>query len=103
VGLCFIGPNDLHLALGLPPRFWSDEPAFLSAVARVRAAARERGLPLGTLCRDAEAARARMAEGFRFVGVGSDAHFLLTSCGEELGALRGIPEPAAWCDRVRFD
>src|SRR5271170_4596633 len=31
VGLCFVGPNDLHLALGCPPSFWSDEPAFVHA------------------------------------------------------------------------
>jgi 4-hydroxy-2-oxoheptanedioate aldolase len=68
----------------------------------VRAAAQDRRLPLGTLCRDAAAARARLAEGFTFVGVGSDVHYMLTSSGQELGALRGIPEPAAWCDRVRF-
>jgi len=103
VGLCFIGPNDLHLALGCAPRFWSDEPAFARAVARIRAAAAERGIPMGTLCRDAAAARARLDDGFTFVGVGSDAHYLLTFCGMELGGLRGLVEPGAWCDRVSFD
>jgi 4-hydroxy-2-oxoheptanedioate aldolase len=103
VDLCFVGPNDLHLALGLPPRFWSDAPAFSAAVARVRAAASARRIPLGTLCRDAAEAKARLADGFSFVGVGSDAHYLLTFCGQELGALRGLSEPGAWCDRVRFE
>jgi 2-keto-3-deoxy-L-rhamnonate aldolase RhmA len=59
VDLCFIGPNDLHLALGLAPRFWSDEPAFLTAVSRVRRACEARGLPLGTLCKDAASAHRR--------------------------------------------
>jgi 4-hydroxy-2-oxoheptanedioate aldolase len=108
VDLCFIGPNDLHLALGLSPRFWSDEPAFTAAVARIRDAARERRIPLGTLCRDAAAARARIDEGFTFVGVGSDAHYLLTYCGLEMGELRGRGgdpgcDPGSWCDRVAFD
>ena len=103
VGLCFIGPNDLHLALGLAPRFWSEEPAFTRAVARIRAAAAERRIPLGTLCRDAAAAQARLDEGFTFVGVGSDAHYLLTFCGMQIGALRGMDEPESWCDLVRFD
>jgi 4-hydroxy-2-oxoheptanedioate aldolase len=103
IGLCFIGPNDLHLALGCAPRFWSDEPAFTAAVARIRAAAAARHIPLGTLCRDAASARARLDEGFAFVGVGSDAHYLLTFCGMELGALRGLAEPGSWCDRVRFE
>jgi 2-keto-3-deoxy-L-rhamnonate aldolase RhmA len=100
VDLCFIGPNDLHLALGCPARFWSEEPAFLRAVARVRAACAARGTPLGTLCKDAASARARLAEGFTFLGLGSDAHFMLTAAGAECGALRGLPDPGSWCDRV---
>src|SRR5262249_40912603 len=47
VDLCFIGPNDLHLALGCAPRFWSEEPAFVRAVERVRAACVARRVPLG--------------------------------------------------------
>src|SRR5689334_308463 len=35
VDLCFIGPNDLHLALGYPPMFWSAEPRFVQAIERV--------------------------------------------------------------------
>jgi len=100
VDLCFIGPNDLHLALGLPARFWSEEPAFLAAVARVRAAAAARSIPLGTLCRDAASARARMDEGFTFIGLGSDAHFMLTYAGAQCGELLGLPEPPSWCDLV---
>ena len=103
VDLCFIGPNDLHLALGLAPRFWSSEPAFLDAVARVRRACEARCLPLGTLCKDAASARARIEEGFTFVGLGSDAHYLLTHCGMQLGELRGLPDPGSWCDVVRLD
>ena len=103
VDLCFIGPNDLHLALGAPAKFWSDHPAFLRAVARIRAAAAARGIPLGTLCRDAASARARIDEGFTFVGVGSDAHYMLTFCGEEMGELRGMADPGSWCDLVRFE
>ena len=39
----------------------------------------------------------------RTVGVGSDAHYLLTFCGMELGGLRGLTEPGSWCDRISFD
>ena len=102
VDLCFIGPNDLHLALGCAARFWSDEPAFTAAIARIRAACAARRTPLGTLCRDAASARARLAEGFTFVGIGSDVHFMLTHAGAECGPLRGLSEPPTWCDRVAF-
>jgi 4-hydroxy-2-oxoheptanedioate aldolase len=102
VDLCFIGPNDLHLALGCPPRFWSREPAFVGAVDRIKAACAARRIPLGTLCREAASARARIDEGFTFVGVGSDAHYLLTYCGMQMGELRGLADPESWCDVVSF-
>jgi len=101
VDMCFIGPNDLHMALGYPPRFWSDEPRFLAAVDRITAACKQRSIPLGTLCKDVESAKARIADGFTFVGLGSDAHYMLTFCGMQFGELRGIPEPASWCDVVQ--
>lgn len=103
VDLCFLGPNDLHLALGCAPRFWSAEPAFTRAVARIAAACAARRIPLGTLCKDAASAQARIDEGFTFVGLGSDAHFMLTHGGAEAGALRRMPAPESWCDRVALD
>jgi 2-keto-3-deoxy-L-rhamnonate aldolase RhmA len=103
VDLCFLGPNDLHLALGCAPRFWSEEPAFTRAVASVAAACKARGVPLGTLCRDAASAQARLDEGFTFIGLGSDAHFMLSQGGAEAGALRRMAAPESWCDRVAFD
>jgi 4-hydroxy-2-oxoheptanedioate aldolase len=103
VDLCFIGPNDLHLALGYPAMFWSAEPRFLSAVARVKGACRRRGIPLGTLCKDVSSATARIEEGFRFVGLGSDAHFVLQFAGIQYGTLHNIPEPPeTWCNAMRF-
>lgn len=103
VDVCFIGPNDLHLALGLPPKFWSNEPAFLRAVDRVKTACQRRGMPVGTLCKDAVTTKERIADGFTFLGLGSEAHFMLTFCGMEFGALRGIPAPESWCDVVQFE
>ncbi len=101
--LIFIGPNDLHQSLGLPAQFWSEHPLFLDAIARIQAAAGRRGLPVGTLSRNAKEAKARLEEGFRFIGLGSDAHFLLTFAGMEAGDVRGLPPPAgAWCDVVSF-
>ncbi len=102
IDMIFIGPNDLHLSLGLPAMFWSDHKPFQDAIAKIRAACAQRGLPLGTLCRDAAQARARAAEGMTFIGLGSDAHFLLTYAGQEFGAYSGEPEPPeTWCHTLR--
>src|SRR5262249_53065193 len=86
-----------------PPMFWSTEPRFLQAVERIKDACWRRHIPLGTLCRDAVAARARIADGFTFVGLGSDAHFMLQYAGIQHGELHGVPEPPQpWCNALRF-
>ncbi|MFE0136314.1 HpcH/HpaI aldolase/citrate lyase family protein [Streptomyces sp. NPDC059037] len=104
IDLVFIGPNDLHLSLGLPAKFWSEEPAFQDAVRTVADACREAGVPLGTLCRDAASVRNRIDGGFTFLGHASDLHFMLTKAGEEYGALHDISEPAStWCNMVNLD
>ncbi len=101
IDLVFIGPNDLHMSLGLPAKFWSAEPPFLAAVERVRHACAAHDLPLGTLCREASQVKSRLDDGFRFLGMGSDAHFMLTYAGMQHGELRGQPEPPeTWCNHV---
>jgi 4-hydroxy-2-oxoheptanedioate aldolase len=103
VDLVFIGPNDLHMALGAPAKFWSDEPAFIAAVGRVQSACQRVGMPLGTLCRDAVNVKARRQDGYAFLGMGSDAHFMLTYAGLQHGERCGIAEPAeTWCNHVRL-
>jgi 2-keto-3-deoxy-L-rhamnonate aldolase RhmA len=101
--IVFIGPNDLHMSLGLKAKFWSDHPDFLSAVEQIKGGARRAHLPIGTLCRDAEDVQKRQAEGFTFLGLGSDAHFMLTLARMEMGKVLGLPPPTgAWCDEVYF-
>lgn len=103
VDLCFIGPNDLHVALGLPPMFWSAEPRFVQAVRRIEAACAQRKIPLGTLCKDTASAKDRIRDGYTFVGLGSDAHFVLQYAGLQYGELHGISEPPeTWCNAMKF-
>ncbi len=103
IDLVFMGPNDLHMSLGLPPAFWSENKLFIDAVDRIKAAAKRHNLPMGTLSRDAATAKDRIAQGFQFVGIGSDVHYMLTFAGMEIGAVKGRTEPPAgkvWCDVV---
>lgn len=103
VDLIFIGPNDLHLDLGLPAKFWSDQEEFLDAIERITRACKKVGMPYGTLCRDVPAVKNRISDGFTFLGLGSDAHFMLTFAGEQYGELNNIPEPPeTWCNMVRL-
>lgn len=79
IDMAFIGPLDLHVSLGLPPATWSDSPEFRLAIKTVIDACRQRDLPYGTLSPSADAAAARVSDGFTFVGVGTDIAHLLGS------------------------
>ncbi|MBW4720429.1 HpcH/HpaI aldolase family protein [Saccharothrix obliqua] len=104
VDLVFVGPFDLHMALELPSKVWSTEPRFLAAVHEIITAAKEADKPVGVLCAEAHQARDRLAEGFTFVGMASDAHVMLTYAGKQYGALYGIEEPPeTWCNTNNLD
>jgi len=87
IDLVFVGPFDLHLSLGLAPALWSDEPRFLDAIVRVVGACARAGLPLGTLAPDAVGAASRLAQGFHFVGLGTDVGHLLGTLRAQRAAL----------------
>lgn len=81
VDVLFIGPRDLSYDLGVPGDTLA--PAFRDAVCRVVAAADAAGIAAGILAPDAETARRYADEGFRFVGISSDAT-LLASVGRQV-------------------
>jgi 4-hydroxy-2-oxoheptanedioate aldolase len=96
---CFVGLNDLAISLGLPPeggaggasaaRERSALPAPLEeALAAVLAACRETGAIPGIQLYDAAAANARVRQGFRFVGLGTEARLLRGAATALLAGLR---------------
>lgn len=86
VDVLFVGPNDLHAALGLQPRYDSGEPAFVAAVQAVLAACGKHGKAAGILCPDAAMAAKRIAQGFRFVGIGQDTVHMISAAKAALAA-----------------
>ncbi len=88
IDMIFIGPFDLHISLGLPPALWSDQPAFQAAVQKVIAACRQRGMPYGTIAPDAEGVKARLADGFTLLSMGTDLGHLLSTLGAQVERLR---------------
>jgi 2-dehydro-3-deoxyglucarate aldolase/4-hydroxy-2-oxoheptanedioate aldolase len=83
----FVGPGDLHAALGLFPRNDSDEPDFQAALKRIVEAGRKHGKPIGTLCMTVEAAHKRIEQGFTFIALGNDMGHLLNGAKAALTAL----------------
>jgi 2-dehydro-3-deoxyglucarate aldolase/4-hydroxy-2-oxoheptanedioate aldolase len=68
LGMIFVGPNDLSLALGEA----QGSAAFEAALARVLAAGRAASVPVGIYTGNADQAAARAAQGYQFVVVASD-------------------------------
>jgi 4-hydroxy-2-oxoheptanedioate aldolase len=87
----FIGPHDMGASLGLRPDSPEMEPHF----AAVLAACREAGVPAGIHAPDAEWARRRVAQGFRFVAAGTDASMLDRLARSEAALAQGTEAGAA--------
>ena len=83
----FIGPNDLHASMGLPPMFDSTHKQFNDAVEHIRVTAKKHGVASGIHVVDAAQAQRRAKEGFQFIAVASDAGFLMAKTKEVTSAL----------------
>ena len=79
IDMVFIGPNDLHVSLGLDSTLWDDNPVFQATLKTVVDACKAHGMPYGILSPDADGAKARLADGFNFVGMGSDLRLMLAA------------------------
>ena len=84
----YIGPSDLSLALGCKPVFDDVEPKVAQAIEHIAERARAHGVQAGVHNGRADVALARIAKGFRFVTVGSDARILAAGSQELLAAMR---------------
>ena len=83
----FVGPNDLLNSMGQPPAFDSDDPQFTDAVRHVLKTAQRRGVPAGIHVLDAAQAQRRIAEGFQFIAISSEAGLMLSKAREITTAL----------------
>ena len=84
----YIGPADLSLALGLPPRSDVEDQIHLDTVQRIREVAHSSGIRAGMHCASAPFATKKAREGFDLVMLTSDSACMVRSAGEQLAALR---------------
>jgi 4-hydroxy-2-oxoheptanedioate aldolase len=83
----FIGPNDLHASMNLPPAFDSSHAQFNDAVAHVLKTAQKHNIAAGIHVADAAQAQRRIKEGFQFIAVTSEAGMMLSKAKEITAAL----------------
>ncbi|MGW0432150.1 HpcH/HpaI aldolase family protein [Micromonospora sp. NPDC003197] len=74
IDAAFVGPADLAASMGHLGNV--GHPDVRAAVRRVTEAAKAHGIPLGTLTRNPDDARDYLAQGYAFVGVGTDTALL---------------------------
>lgn len=84
----YIGPSDLSLSLGCAPVFDDVEPKAAQAIEHILARAHAHGLKAGIHNGRPDVARARIAKGFDFVTVSSDARILAAGSQQILQAMR---------------
>jgi 4-hydroxy-2-oxoheptanedioate aldolase len=84
----YIGPSDLSLALGCTPTFDDLDPKAAEAVEHVLARAKAHGVVAGIHNGSPEAARRRIAKGFQFVTIGSDARLMAAGAQSVLARMR---------------
>lgn len=84
----YIGPSDLSLSLGCKPAFDDVEPKVAQAIDHVLDRARAHGLVAGIHNGTPEAALARVAKGFQFVTVSSDARLMAAGAQQVMARMR---------------
>lgn len=87
VDVVFVGPRDLTQSMGIPGRL--DHPSFRDALHRVGRAAADAGIAAGILAGSVEAAIDFVANGYTFIGVGSDSTTLATVGQRTVQGFRG--------------
>ncbi|MHB1296024.1 MAG: HpcH/HpaI aldolase family protein [Anaerolineae bacterium] len=80
---CFIGPMDLALSMGIDPVNVGPGTEHEAMMQRVLAAGKKVGTAVGKHCFSAEEVNQRIAEGFQFLALASDARFMAKEAAEE--------------------
>jgi 4-hydroxy-2-oxoheptanedioate aldolase len=89
----YIGPSDLSLALGCKPTFDDLDPRAAEAVEHILARAKAHGLVAGIHNGSPEAALKRIAMGFQFVTVSSDARLMAAGAQQVVATMRAAQAP----------
>ncbi len=91
----YVGPSDLSLALGCAPTFDDLDPKAAEAVDHILARAQAHGVVAGIHNGTPEAALRRIAKGFQFVTVSSDARLMAAGAQQVMARMRAGLAPAA--------
>jgi len=91
----YIGPSDLSLALGCKPAFDDLDDKAAQAVEHILERAKAHGVRAGIHNGSPEAACKRIAKGFQFVTVSSDARLMAAGAQQVMATMRAMPAAPA--------
>jgi len=89
VDACYVGPADLSVSLGLPPRSDHEGGPFTEALERIVAACRKHGVVPGAHAGSPQVALKRIQQGFQFLEVTADADAMARAAAADLKTVRG--------------
>jgi 4-hydroxy-2-oxoheptanedioate aldolase len=89
----YIGPSDLSLSLGCRPVFDDLDPPAQAAVDHILARARAHGVVAGIHNGTPEQALKRIADGFQFTTVSSDARLMVAGAQQVVSTMKQRPLP----------
>lgn len=99
VDAIFVGPNDLLCQMGETPRMESNSPQFVEALDHLLKTGQKHGVAVGIHTAGHEPCNRRIAAGFRFMAIASDARFMVAGAQAELSKVQ-IPGRTAGSGEV---
>ena len=94
VDACYVGPADLSISLGLPPRQDHEGGPFTEALERIVAGCKKHGVVPGVHAGTPAIALKRIGQGFRFLEVCADGDAMARSAAADLKAVRPDGRPS---------
>lgn len=92
----YVGPSDLSMALGLPPRAGQSDGRAVAVREEILSVCGRHGVPAGIHQQNSEGALDQIERGFRFVTIASDNRFLNAKATTEVDAVhKGLADPTS--------
>lgn len=89
VDAIYVGPADLALSLGVPPKLEASDPDHVKAIEAIRLACRDAGIAPGIQCNDGDHARREIEAGFQMVTIGKDSGLLSAAVTQQVRSAQG--------------
>lgn len=101
IDACFVGPNDMLGNMGETPSMWSTSKQFLEGMQHIRETCKAHGVASGIHCGDAAAVSDRIAEGWQWLALASEARFMVHEASIEAASVKGW-QPGQQAEVIKY-